>query len=147
MKATRLTNKTYYNKGFEGIVITAALTCRGKLKPIRDALRARWMETKDAVPTLLTSSSCSYSLREVLFHIFNSPSVQQTLTDLKQRATDRGEWVAVSHDATFKCLFSLMVQYKMAQQQDECHTDHTFLGVTGACPGFSPQATEGDDDF
>ncbi len=35
----------------------------------------------------------------------------------------------------------------MAQRLGEAHTAHTFLGVTGACPGFSLQACEGDGAF
>ena len=35
----------------------------------------------------------------------------------------------------------------MAQEEGGLHTLHTFLGVAGACPGFSAQAKEGVEAF
>jgi hypothetical protein len=53
----------------------------------------------------------------------------------------------LSHDATFKPLFSLIGQTKMAQEHGEAHALHTFLGKSGAFPGASLQRTEGDQCF
>ena len=69
------------------------------------------------------------------------------LAELKARATARGEWVVISHDATFKCTFSIMGQVAMAQREGEVHAAHTFVGVSGACPGFSLQPKEGRQSF
>ena len=35
----------------------------------------------------------------------------------------------------------------MSHDDGECHTAHTFIGATGACPGFSLQAKEGVQAF
>ena len=53
----------------------------------------------------------------------------------------------MSHDATFKCCLSVIGQKPMAQKDGEVHTAHTFLGVTGGCPGYSLQPKEGADAF
>ena len=81
-------------------------------------------------------------LREILSHVVTHKDglVQNTIRSLKHRATLRGEWAAISHDETFKCLFSLIGQTKMSQRPGELHAAHTFLGITGACPGFSAQS-------
>ena len=148
-KAIRVTARTYITADFENLVIATALQSRGRANVIRDLLRARWAEDPEAVPTLLKSSSVRNALREVLHYIFTDPSriVQRTIGSLKDRATARGEWISVTHDATFKCLFSLIGQEKMKQAEGELHAAHTFLGVTGCCPGFSPQAKEGAAGF
>ena len=73
--------------------------------------------------------------------------MQKTLLRLKADATARGEWVGVAHDATFKMTFSIIGQEKMAQTTGEYHTAHTFMGTTGASPGFSLQAKGGVESF
>jgi len=146
--ACRITNKLYYTADFENLVVAAALMNKGRMNQIRDYLRARWVESDDAVATLLCSN-VRVNLREVLSHIFTATDgmVQKTLAQFKQRAATRGEWISVSHDGTFKALFSLVGHKKMSQQAGGLHVAHTFLGITGACPGFSPQTTEGTGDF
>ena len=145
---TRLTDKVYYTKDFEDLAIAITLQSRGKVKNVLQALRARWAESACAVALLMVDSSARW-LRKLLDHVFTHEQgeVQNTIRDLKHRATERGEWVAISHDATYKCLFSLVGQEKMTQKNQEFHAAHTFIGVTGACPGFSPQRTEGNDQF
>ena len=69
------------------------------------------------------------------------------LASSRKKATLRGEWVAVSHDSSYKTMFSLIGQKKMSQQHGGLYTAHTFIGVTGGSPGFSAQRTEGEEGF
>ena len=142
----RISDKLYYTKEFEQLVISIALQTRGRVSNIQQQLWARWAEHDSAVPLLVVDKAW---IRDVLHHIFKREggTVQRTLHDLKRRATCRGEWVAVSHDATFKFLFSVIGQEKMAQKPGGLHAAHNFVGVTGACPGFSAQRTEGKEAF
>lgn len=66
---------------------------------------------------------------------------------LMAAAVGRGEFTALTHDASYKALFSVLGQEKMAQKSGEIHAAHTLMGLTGACPGFSLQSTEGDASF
>ena len=143
----RLNEKTYYSRDFEDLLVATALQCRGQLSTMADCLYQRWAESALSVPLLFEANSQSF--RDCVLHILTNTNskAQVALRDLKARATARGEWVSVSHDATFKCTFSVLGQKKMSQRDGEAHTAHTFLGITGACPGFSLQAKEGPDSF
>ena len=59
------------------------------------------------------------------------------------KCTANGEWVVLSHDATFKSLFSVLGQEKMGQKPGEIHAVHSILGKSGALPGLCAQHTEG----
>ena len=139
--------KLYYTSGFEDIAIATALQCQGKFETVMNRLQARWAESKTALPLLFATDT--NLLRDCLQHIFTCPTgvVQQTLRKLTARATARSEWVVLSHDATFKILFSILGQKKMSQASGEAHTAHTFIGMTGACPGFVLKANEGPGSF
>ena len=63
------------------------------------------------------------------------------------KCTESGEWTILSHDATFKSLFSVIGQEKMAQKAGELHAVHSILGKSGASPGLSTQHTEGKACF
>ena len=113
---------------------------------VADALLARWAEQPDTAALLSLSRR---SLRQCLHHAFTNPRglLFNLLDRLTSASVDRGEWAAISHDATFKCTFSVIGQKPMAQKAHEIHTAHTFLGVTGGCRGFSLQAKEGNEAF
>jgi hypothetical protein len=145
--ATRITEKQYYTPDFENLFVASALRNRGQLGTVIDELNARWAE--QAQNPLLFAQNGAGAIRECMNFVFTNLAgiVQKALSDLKHKATQRGEWVAVSHDATFKCALSIIGQEKMSQRDGEFHAAHTFLGVTGACPGFSLQAKEGFDGF
>ena len=49
---------------------------------------------------------------------------------LKFKASEAGEFTVVSHDETFKTLFALIGQKKIAQALGELHALHTFRGFT-----------------
>ena len=142
----RISEKLYYTKDFEQLVVSLALQSKGRLENIKQRLWARWSEDNGSLPLLLPDSK---SLRNVLHHVFTCPDgvPQQLLLTLKNQATDRGEWVAVSHDCTFKFLFSLMGQKKIAQSEGGLFAAHNFLGVTGASHDFSAQRAEDADSF
>ena len=81
--------------------------------------------------------------------MFTSPSgvAQIQLRQLIDAAVDRGDFTALAHDGSYKTLFSIIGQVNMSQQPGESHVIHTLMGLTGACPGFSLQSTEGNDSF
>ena len=145
--ATRANEKVYYSRDFEDAVIGLALRCRGHVGAIVDEMLARWAEDAEGVPLLFPTMQVT--VKECVIVIFKSPDgvVQSALRRLKAAATERGEWVAIAHDATFKITFSIIGQSRMAQRDGERHTAHTFIGVTGACPGFSLQPKEGIEPF
>ena len=82
-------------------------------------------------------------LGDVLGHA----SVVSLRDRLVATATSMGEWEVLTHDATYKPLFSLIGQRKMAQDEGGSHALHTFLGKSGAFPGSSLQRTEGEQCF
>ncbi|CAJ1422424.1 unnamed protein product [Effrenium voratum] len=79
----------------------------------------------------------------LLEDILSKQPVQELHAELLAQATRKGEWEVISHDATFKTLFAIIGQDKMAQREGELHALHTIVGKTGAVPGMSMQATEG----
>ena len=64
---------------------------------------------------------------------------KKKLIDLKYKAALFGELEVISHDETFKTLFSLIGQDKMTQKMGELHAVHTFRGFTGCTLGVSAQ--------
>ena len=142
----RLNGKQYYTRDFENVLIAEAVLCRGQIAMIIGNFHARWSESSSMTAMLSFQLA---GLRDLMHHVFTHPDglVQTTLSELKHKATLRGEWVGLAHDATFKCTFSIIGQEKMKQKSNEYHTAHTFLGVTGSCPGFSLQPKEGAEGF
>ena len=53
----------------------------------------------------------------------------------------------ITHDETFKSLFALIGQEKMAQVEGELHALHTFRGFTGGTVGLSTQHSTSDACF
>ena len=78
-------------------------------------------------------------MHNVVYH----PDVQTLHLRLLQQAQTHGEWEIVSHDATFKVLFSIIGQEPMAQREDEYHAFHTIAGKTGTVPGAVALPSEG----
>ena len=152
--AVRCHNRKYYTPGFEALLVSLAMQHRGQMGRIVDALQSRWAEQafrqdESAAVPVIFNPQLEKPMREIYHHILTDPDgvVQTTLKRLKDAATERGEWTAISHDVTFKAAFSIIGQEKMSQKQGEAHAVHTFQGVTGASPGFSLQASEGAAAF
>ena len=76
-------------------------------------------------------------MHNVVYH----PDVQTLHFRLLQQAQTHGEWEIVSHDATFKVLFSIIGQAPMGE--DEYHALHTIVGKTGVVPGAVALPSEG----
>ena len=112
---TRITQRTYYSNDFENLVIATALVHRGHVKSMLDSMLSRWAES--TLSGVMLAAQSHTVLRECVSHIFTKQGgkVTSAIDSLKSRATARGEWVAICHDATFKCLFSIIGQVKMAQ--------------------------------
>ncbi|CAK0849985.1 unnamed protein product [Prorocentrum cordatum] len=155
-KANRLSEKLYFTGEFEDLVVSLALRSRGQEGPIIDDLCARWASDPRGLPFVFCQSQTP--IRECMRHLFTRDGgiVQNALRDLKRRATARGEWVAIGHDATHKCCLSVIGPEKTGrrrlaqgamEQAQQARTAHTFMGVAGACPGFSVQRGEGPECF
>ena len=69
------------------------------------------------------------------------------LSELKYKAADAGELEVVSHDETFKVMFSLIGQEKMSQSPGELHALHTFRGFAGCTFGVSAQRSSSKQCF
>jgi hypothetical protein len=143
----RLTDKIYCTEAFEDLLVGTLLQCQGKFQATMNRLHARWAESTDGMPLLFTKENTYWP--DAVKQICENPEgiLQRTLLKLKQRAAARGEWTVIKHDATFKILFSILGQEKMSQAIGEAHTAHTFVGTTGACPGFALEAKEGPESF
>ena len=76
-----------------------------------------------------------------------SPIFISKIKELRYKAADAGEYLVVTHDETFKTLFALIGQKKMAQAKGEFHALHTFRGFTGCTLGISPQRSTSGECF
>ena len=79
--------------------------------------------------------------------ILNQGAVSDKILELKVKAAANGEYGVVSHDETFKTLFSIIGQKKMSQNKGELHALHTFRGFTGLTLGMSAQHSTSKDCF
>jgi len=142
----RATDRVYYTRGFENLLVGLALVSHGKCSGVVDRLYQKWSE--DGISPFLLSHGKSF-IPVILRQVFTDTDgiAQRQRRQLMAEAVARGEFTALTHDASYKFLFSVVGQEKMAQQSGEIHAGHTLMGLTGACPGFSLQSTEGEDCF
>jgi len=127
------------------MLIGLAIATQGKYGAIVDRLYNQW-SNQGTSPFLLCRRDC---LRDIMAHVFSAPEsvVQKAIHALMDDAVDRGEFTALTHDGSFKTLFSILGQENMSQKKGEAHVLHTMMGLTGACPGFSLQPDEGIESF
>ena len=71
--------------------------------------------------------------------ILNQGPVSDKILELKVETAANGEYGVVSHDETFKTLFSIIGQKKISQQKGELHALNRFRGFTGFTIGMSAQ--------
>ena len=71
----------------------------------------------------------------------------EKVKELKYKAAAAGEFEVISHDETFKTLFSVVGQEKMSQALGELHALHTFRGYTGCTFGVSAQRSTSEQCF
>jgi len=143
-KAKRLNQNFYYDHLFANLVFAATLRHRGKAQAVYCDVVRHFVERGCAhAPLMLTNTAFSEVVRDVL----QQPQVGALRSKLITQATENNEWVVMSHDATFKILFSCIGQTPMAQREGEAHTLHSFLGKTGALAGLSVQPKESQARF
>lgn len=141
----RLHNKLYYDHTFVNLLFTAMLKNSGKSEPTFLEITRRFIAQGCPCALLgLRNRLTRRRLMEEVWALDAATSLRKTLID---HCTDHGEWTVLSHDATFKSLFAVLGQEKMAQKQGELHTVHSILGKSGALPGLAALHTEGKACF
>ena len=132
----RHSRELYYTSAFADLYLSILLTNQGRISTSVDAMHL-YFGTKTEVAVLLPSK------RLVWNAIANDLTQSDTFTTisnaLKYKASEAGEFTVISHDETFKTLFALIGQKKMAQSIGEFHALHTFRGFSGCTLGVSPQ--------
>ena len=131
----------YISNDFADLVLAKAIKHRGKVHTMFNDITSDWVSR---------GSSCALlgcrrgDTRQAVFQeVMALKPVRDLHAGLVEAATERQEWLVCSHDATYQVLFSAIGQVPMQQKQGEFHALHTFLGRSGAVPGFSLQRTEG----
>jgi len=112
---TRINLRTHYTSGFEDMLIGLAIATQGKYGAIVDRLYNQW-SNQGTSPFLLCRRDC---LRDIMAHVFSAPEsvVQKAIHALMDDAVDRGEFTALTHDGSFKTLFSILGQENMSQKK------------------------------
>ena len=120
------------------------LTNQGKILTSVDALYLYFGSISET-PYLLPKESIFWN--DLARFITSHPVFKKTIMHLKYKAALAGELEVISHDETFKTLFSLIGQDKMTQQIGELHAVHTFRGFTGCTLGVSAQRSTSHQCF
>ena len=137
----RLNQNVYYDSTAAAMLLGLVLKHQGRVQA----------SFQDLVSAFIAKGSpCAFlglrrqsTQQQLLDEIFSSDAVQTLRGQLLAEATQHGEWQVLSHDATFKSLFSIIGQVPMSQKPNEAHALHSILGKSGALPGLSAQASEG----
>ena len=141
----RVSNCIYYDSTFASLFLSLALKHNGKCRPVFTDLVTHAIAQGSQCALALPEGKMSQKL--LLDDIVGAPEVDIWHQQLIDKATHNGEWSVLQHDATFKVLFSIIGQQKMAQKGGEYHAAHSFIGLTGAVAGLSLQHTEGRECF
>ena len=144
-QALQINKMLYISNDFADLVLAKAIKHRGKVHTMFNDITSDWVSR---------GSSCALlgcrrgDTRQAVFQeVMALKPVRDLHAGLVEAATERQEWLVCSHDATYQVLFSAIGQVPMQQKQGEFHALHTFLGRSGAVPGFSLQRTEGPAQF
>lgn len=137
----RLNQNVYYDNGFASLVFGLLLKHAGKVLPVFNDLTSLFVQ--HGCQCALLGLRRRVTREHLLDEVLQLPPVKSLRSRLIAQCTQHGEWVVVGHDATYKSLFSIIGQDKMAQVPDEDHAVHSFLGKSGALAGLSVQHTEG----
>ena len=124
----RHSTELYYTARFADLLLSMLLTNEGRISTTVDALYFHFGR-EGKVPYLLPTSSVFWNdmVQDITSHTVFTAKVRQ----LKHKAAAAGEFEVISHDETFKSLFSIIGQQKMSQASGEVHALHTFRGFTG----------------
>ena len=128
--------KIYYTPMFCDLFLSMLLTNHGRILTSVDALYLYLGSISDT-PNLLPNTSVFWN--DLTEYITSHTVFKTKITQLKYKAALAGELEVISHDETFKTLFSLIGQDKMSQKIGELHAVHTFRGYTGCTFGISSQ--------
>jgi hypothetical protein len=144
----KLNEKTHYDNEFAGLVLSLILKHRAKSKSVFFDVARHWVA--QGSPCVLLQGRLlrdSRTQSDLIDDVLANDAVKRLRATLLDRATEKGEWEVISHDATYQVLFGIIGQEKMSQKPDEAHALHSFLGKTGAMPGGSVQHTESGNCF
>ena len=109
----------------------------------------------DALYTHFASTSVTAGLlpknrlewNDIATNIINNDVVATKRKELQRQAAKCGEYEVISHDETFKVLFSLIEQKKMSQKSGELHALHTFRDYKGCTIVALPQRSTSETYF
>ena len=140
----RHSRNLYYTVQFANLFLSILMTNEGRILKSVDALHLHFGTTSE-VSGLLPSFRVTWNdLAEALT---STKEFTTKIQELKYKAARNGELTVLTHDETFKPLFALIGQNKMAQAMGELHALHTFRGYTGCTFGISPQRSTSDECF
>ena len=132
----RPSKKIYCTVKFADLFLSMLLTNQCRISTSLDALYLHFGGTSKT-PSLLPEM---YTFWNDLLELLTShPAFKTKVSCLKSKAAAAGELEVVTHDETFKVLFSLLGQKAMSQTSGELHALHTFRGFTGCTIGVSAQ--------
>ena len=134
----------YFTPQFADLFLSILLTNEGRILKSVDALHLHFGSTS-VVSGLLPSNSLVW--KNICLILTTNPTFLSKMKQLKYIAADAGEYLVITHDETFKSLFALIGQKKMAQSSGEFHALHTFRGFTGGTLGISPQRSTSEECF
>ena len=140
----RHSTEIYYTPKFADLYLSMLITNEGRILTSVNALYLYFCD-KSKTPGLLPTSGSVWN--DIVYDIISHSVFKAKLLDLKYKAAAAGELVVITHDETFKTLFSLIGQNKMSQSAGELHALHTFRGFTGCVVGISAQRSTGHQSF
>ena len=143
--ALRVNKMLYITNDFADLLLAKAIKHKGKIHSMFNDITMEWVSRGS--PCAWLGCRRADTRQAVFAQVMASTSVKNLRDALVNTATDHKEWLVCSHDATFQVLFSAIGQLPMQQKKGEYHALHTFLGRSGAVPGFSLQSTEGPANF
>ena len=138
----RVTEEIYVDSTFKNLLLSLELSRQGIAERVFNDMRSFFVAAGHPCAGLLPRrrNTREHLVQHVLFH----DDTNALATRLVDEATTHGEWEIISHDSTFKALFSIIGQVPMAQAEGGLHALHTVTGKTGAVLGSSPQPSERD---
>ena len=141
----RLHRKVYFDNTFANVLLSLMLKSQGKSETTFLELHRHYVS--HGSPCALLGTRNRLTRRRLMEAVWSLPELCNFRKQLIDSNSERDEWLILSHDATFKSLFTFLGQEKMKQQEGELHALHSVLGITGALAGLSLQSSEGPDSF
>ena len=132
----RHSREIYYTPRFADLFLSMLMVNEGRISTSLNALYLHYGSTS-MCPGLLPSDRVFWN--DLVQNIISHPIFKSKIYTLKHKAAAAGEFEVISHDETFKSLFSIIGQEKMSQRSGELHALHTFRGFTGCVIGVSAQ--------